>query len=75
MKTISIQDYANLIGYKGDDATLEEIQEFAENVLDITLWDYSLEKLQNILDEIEETRKKFVFVYTEQYGTRICEII
>jgi hypothetical protein len=73
MKTISIQEYANLIGYKGENPTLEEIQDFAENERDSSIWDYPLEELQDILNDIEETKKKFVFVDTD-FGVRICEI-
>ena len=73
MKTISIQEYANLIGYKGENPTLEKIQEFAENELDLSFWDYPLEELEDILNNVEETKKKFVFVDTE-FGVRICEI-
>ena len=73
MKTISIQGYANLIGYKGQNPTLEKIQEFAEDDLDLSLWDYPLEELQDILNDIEETKKKFVFVDTD-FGVRVCEI-
>ena len=40
-KTIPIQDYANLIGYKGQNLTLEKIQEFAEDELDCGLEDES----------------------------------
>lgn len=74
MKTFSIQQYAEMIGFKGENPTLECIQEFAEECLNETLWDYPIEELQDILDEIEETKKKFVFVNTE-IGLRICEIL
>ena len=45
MKTISLQDYAKIVGYKGSyPTTLEQIQDFVENELDCMLWDYPLEE-------------------------------
>ena len=69
MKTISIQDYANLIGYKGQNLTLEKIQEFAEDELDWTIWDYPLEEA----DYCKEEDIKVVLVNTD-FGLRLCEI-
>ena len=69
MKTISIQDYANLIGYKGQNLTLEKIQEFAEDELDWTIWDYPLEEA----DYCKEEDRKVVLVNTD-FGLRLCEI-
>ena len=69
MKTISIQDYANLIGYKGQNPTLEKIQEFAEDDLDWTIWDYPLEEA----DYCKEEDRKVVLVNTD-FGLRLCEI-
>lgn len=73
MKTISLNEYAKLLKCEGEFKTLQDIQEYVEDWHDCTLWDYPLEELQDILDEIEETKKKFVFVNTE-IGIRICEI-
>ena len=69
MKTIPIQDYANLIGYKGQNLTLEKIQEFAEDELDWTIWDYPLEEA----DYCKEEDRKVVLVNTD-FGLRLCEI-
>ena len=69
MKTISVQDYANLIGYKGQNPTLEKIQEFAEDELDWTIWDYPLEEA----DYCKEEDRKVVLVNTD-FGLRLCEI-
>ena len=69
MKTISIQDYANLIGYKGQNPTLEKIQEFAEDDLDWTIWDYPLEEA----DYCKEEDIKVVLVNTD-FGLRLCEV-
>jgi len=74
MKTISIQEYANLIGYKGKKPTLEKIQEFAEDELDWTIWDYPLEEYDYVLKEVKDNNaSELVFVNTE-IGVRICEI-
>ena len=74
MKTISIQDYANLIGYKGQNLTLEKIQEFAEDDLDWTIWDYPLEEYDYVLKEVKDNNaSELVFVDTK-IGVRICEI-
>ena len=74
MKTILIQDYANLIGYKGQNLTLEKIQEFAEDELDWTIWDYPLEEYDYVLKEVKDNNaSELVFVNTE-IGVRICEI-
>ena len=74
MKTISVQDYANLIGYKGQNPTLEKIQEFAEDDLDWTIWDYPLEEYDYVLKEVKDNNaSELVFVDTK-IGVRICEI-
>lgn len=71
MKSISIEAYAKKIGYKGDNPTLEEIQEFAECELDETLWDYPLSELEHA----KEMCNKIVLVDTEQFGIRVCELL
>ena len=74
MKTISVQDYANLIGYKGQNPTLGKIQEFAEDDLDWTIWDYPLEEYDYVLKEVKDNNaSELVFVDTK-IGVRICEI-
>ena len=70
MKTISLQDYAKIVGYKGSyPTTLEQIQDFVENELDCTLWDYPLEEV----DYCKEEDRKVVLVNTD-FGLRLCEI-
>ena len=70
MKTISLQDYAKIVGYKGSySTTLEQIQEFAEDELDWTIWDYPLEEA----DYCKEEDRKVVLVNTD-FGLRLCEI-
>ena len=75
MKTISLQDYAKIVGYKGSyPTTLEQIQEFAEDELDWTIWDYPLEEYDYVLKEVKDNNaSELVFVDTE-IGVRICEI-
>lgn len=70
MEKITLQQYANLIGYKGNSPTLEEIQEYAENEQDWTIWDYPLSELDYVKNEVQSD---FVFV---QVGdeVRICEV-
>ena len=70
MKTISLQDYAKIVGYKGSyPTTLEQIQDFVENELDCMLWDYPLEEA----DYCKEEDRKVVLVNTD-FGLRFCEI-
>ena len=69
MKTISLQDYAKIVGYKGSyPTTLEQIQDFVENELDCMLWDYPLEEA----DYCKEEDRKVVLVETD-FGLRLCE--
>lgn len=70
MKTISIQQYADLIGYKEENPTLEKIQEYFEG--DLT--DYPIEELDYLLNDRELTENDFVYVNTE-FGVRICETV
>ena len=74
MKTISIQDYANLIGYKGQNLTLEKIQEFAEDELDWTIWDYPLEEYEYALNEVHEGKAEELVIVETDFGIRVCEI-
>lgn len=73
MKTISIQDYANLIGYKGKKPTLEKIQEFAEDELDWTIWDYPLEEYEYALNEVHEGKIEELVMVDTEIGIRVCE--
>lgn len=73
MTTISIQEYANLIGYKGFNPTLILIQEYAENNLDWAIWDYPIEEYDYVLNEVHNgCADELVLVETE-FGVRICE--
>lgn len=68
MEAISIQDYAKIVGYKGEyPNSLVQVQDYAEEFLDVTLWDYPL-------DEIEDTESEYVIV-TDEFGEdRVCEL-
>ena len=74
MKTISIQDYANIIAYKGQNPTLEKIQEFAQEYLDFTIWDYPLEEYDYVLNEVHEGNKEELVLVDTNFGIRVCEI-
>lgn len=66
-KILTLKEYSDLIGYDMEAKTLEEIQDFAEVQLDVTLWDYPLE-------EKEDINSKVVLVQTD-FGLRLCETI
>jgi hypothetical protein len=75
MKSISIEAYAKKIGYKGDNPTIEEIQEFAENVLDCTLWDYPLEEYDYVLKEVKDNCADELILVETEIGIRVCELL
>lgn len=57
--------YAKLIGYEGDNPTLDDIQEYAQDHLDETLWDYPLAEADDIKSDV---------VMVEENGEiRLCE--
>ncbi len=72
MKLITVKEYGDLIGYTGKKLSLIEIQNYAENNLDITLWDYPLNELDYVLNE--HTLEEIAFVNTK-IGIRICELL
>lgn len=72
MKLITVKKYGDLIGYTDKEFSLEKIQNYAENNLDITLWDYPLNELDYVLNE--HTLEKIAFVNTK-IGIRICELL
>lgn len=73
MKTISIQEYANLIGYKGKKPTLEKIQEFAEEELDLAIWDYPLEEYEYALNTVHKGKIEELVIVETEFGIRVCE--
>jgi len=75
METISLQEYAKRIGYtETKNLTLEDIQEFSEEILDRSIWDYPIEELDHVLNEVHEgCADNLVYVETD-FGLRICEV-
>lgn len=71
LKTLTLEQYANKVGYKGfsNDTTLFDIQEFCQEELDLTLWDYPIEELDYVLNEV---KSEFVYVIVDGF-IRICE--
>ena len=70
INVITLEEYANIVGYKGDiPKTLEQIQEYAEDALDLTIWDYPLDELEYCIEE----DRSVVLVKTD-LGMRLCEI-
>jgi hypothetical protein len=69
MKAITLEEYAKLIGYEGKELTLGAIQDFAENELDWTIWDYPIEEENYVKTEVQSD---YVFVDTGA-EIRICE--
>jgi hypothetical protein len=75
LETISLQEYAKRVGYEETkNLKLEDIQEFAEEILDVTLWDYPIDELDYVINEVKDgSIEELVYVETE-FGIRICEI-
>jgi hypothetical protein len=75
LETISLQEYAKRIGYnETKNLTLEDIQEFSEEILDRSIWDYPIEELDHVLNEVHDgCADELVYVETE-FGLRICEL-
>lgn len=70
-KAISLKEYADLVGFdkEVEPKTLQEIQDYVEEVHDVTLWDYPLEE-ENYCKEED---RNVVLVETD-FGLRLCEI-
>ena len=68
---ISLKEYADLVGFDKDiePTTLEQIQEYVEEVHDVSLWDYPLDELEYC----QEEERNVVLVETD-FGLRLCEI-
>ncbi len=70
INVITLEEYANIVGYKGDiPKTLEQIQEYAEDALDLTIWDYPLDELEYCIQE-----DRSVVIVKTDLGMRLCEI-
>lgn len=70
---ISVQEYANLIGYTEKNPTLEAIQEYAQDELDWTIWDYPLEEYDYVIREVFEGEAGNVVLVNTELGIRVCE--
>ena len=74
MTTISIKDYAKIIGFKDEKPTIETIQKYAQEYLDFTIWDYPLEEYDYVLNEVHEGNKEELVLVDTNFGIRVCEI-
>jgi hypothetical protein len=70
MKILSINEYAKKVKCILSNPTLEEIQDFVEENYDISIWDYPIDELEYVLNEVN-TNVCFVKVDDE---IRICEL-
>ena len=76
LETISLEKYAKRVGFEGfnKETTLEDIQEFAEEILEVTLWDYPTEELDYVINDVKGgSIEELVYVETK-FGLRICEL-
>ena len=67
---LSLKEYADLVGFDKDiePTTLEQIQEYVEEVHEVSLWDYPLDELEYC----QEEDINVVLVETD-FGLRLCE--
>ena len=76
LETISLEEYAKRVGFEdfNEETTLEDIQEFAEEILEVTLWDYPTEELDYVINDVKGgSIEELVYVETK-FGLRICEL-
>lgn len=76
LETISLEEYAKRVGFEdfNGETTLVDIQEFAEEILEVTLWDYPTAELDYVINDVKEgSIEELVYVETE-FGLRICEL-
>jgi hypothetical protein len=76
LETISLEEYAKRIGFEdfNEETTLEDIQEYAQEEFDHDVWDYPIDELDHVLNEVHEgCADELVYVETE-FGLRICEL-
>lgn len=67
-KVLTLEEYAKKIGVVG--ATLQDIQDNADEHFDLTLWDYPLEEYGYVLEEVNEN---VVVVEVAPNEFRVCE--
>lgn len=68
-KVYTLQEYATIIGCTMA-TSLAEIQEYAQEELDMTLWDYPQSELEYVLIEVNES---ILLVRDENGEVRVCE--
>ena len=74
LETISLQEYAKRIGCNFEVETLEQVQEYAQEEFDHDVWDYPIDELDHVLNEVHDgCADELVYVETE-FGLRICEL-
>lgn len=71
IKVLTLEEYATKIGVPKDSCkTISDIQTYAEDYLDLSLFDYPLDELDYVLTEINDS----VCVVRTEFGLRICEL-
>ena len=71
-KVITLAEYAELIGYvpaPEEELTLEAIQTYSEEEKDCSIWDYPLDELEYVLEEVNDS----VVLVDVNGETRVCE--
>ena len=72
LEEITIEEYAKRIGYNSDTTpTIEKVQTYAEETLGVTLWDYPIEEVDYVLEELDSD----VVTVVDGDTKRICELI
>jgi hypothetical protein len=68
---VTLKQYADMVGFDKniEPKTLQEIQNYVEDVHEVTLWDYSLEEADYCIEE----DRNVILVQTD-FGLRLCEI-
>jgi hypothetical protein len=72
LEVISIQDYANKIGYDGKNPSITEIQDYAQEDLDWTIWDYPLDEFNDVIENHDGEIDELVLVQVGE-EIRVCE--
>lgn len=74
-EVISLEEYAKRLGIEDNiPTTLQEIQEYMEEHLDWTIWDYPLEEYDYALNEVHNGDKDELVLVQTDFGVRVCEI-
>jgi hypothetical protein len=70
MEIITLNEYASKVNCNLVDATLQDIQQYVEDNFDLTLWDYPIEELDYVINEVNES----VCLVKVGDEVRVCEI-